>query len=290
MRKLKISACTANYGHADLFAVAERLAAHGFDGVEITVMYHAVPAETDAARRAEIRKRMKDCGLAISALHFIFGSGMQMASDDPSARRQVIDHTNSVLDLAHDLEAPVVVIGGGGVRSSPKDMDRAVATERVLDAFAAIAKHGQSRGVAPCFESLNRYETNLGRTFSEIAGYIKRIGSPALKIAGDTFHMNIDEPSISGSIEQYGHLLGHLHLPDSNRLAPGTGHIDFHAVLAALDKIDFQGFVSFEFFWIAPDIIYLSTFEECDAEVRNGIAYVRKIEAEMKRERLGALS
>ena len=48
MSDFKISICSASYGRADLFTIADRLAALGYDGVEITVMYHADPAETSA--------------------------------------------------------------------------------------------------------------------------------------------------------------------------------------------------------------------------------------------------
>ena len=76
-KQLKISACTANYGHADLFKVMDRLAELGFEGAEINVMYHAVPKETSLGRRNEIRRHAADAGLKISALHFIFEPGME---------------------------------------------------------------------------------------------------------------------------------------------------------------------------------------------------------------------
>src|SRR4051812_6827490 len=82
MRRLKISGCTANFGRADLFRIVDRLTHHGYDGVEITVMYHAPPDETSAGRRREIKDHIRQSGLAISALHFIFPPEMRMASDD----------------------------------------------------------------------------------------------------------------------------------------------------------------------------------------------------------------
>jgi 5-keto-L-gluconate epimerase len=90
--------------------------------------------------------------------------------------------------------------------------------------------------------------------------------------------MNIEETSMPAAIEAAGDRLAHLHLPDSNRLAPGSGHIDFAPILRSLRTVGYTGFLSFEIFWIAPDTPYLPTFEECDAQNANGIKYVRELE------------
>jgi sugar phosphate isomerase/epimerase len=247
MTKLKTSACSANYGREDLFRIVDRVADHGFDGIELTVMYHVVPGETSSERRAEIRRYIAGKGLEISALHFIFAPGMKMTSDDPVVRQGVADHMVSVMQLAADLEAPVVVIGGGGVRSIPPSMAREDGFKRVMGVYTDVARRSEALGVVAGFEALNRYETNLGHTLAECCDLVDR--------------------------------LAHLHLPDSHRLAPGGGHIDFPPVIEALRNIGYRGYVSFEFFSISPDLWYLPTFEACDAEVRKGIEYLRQLGA-----------
>lgn len=278
MSAFRISSCTANYGHADLFKVLDRLAELGYDGAEITVMYHAVPQETDAARRREIAKRLADAGLEASALHFIFPAGLSMVAAERSERARVGEHLGTVLDLAADLGAGAVVVGGGGMRMVPKDTDRATAVARVVEVFGDIARHAERTGVTACFEALNRYETQIGRTLGECAAYVDQIGSPKLGIAGDIFHMNIEESSLPEAIEQAGRRLAHLHIPDSHRMAPGGGHVDFSAVLRALRKIGYEGYISPEIFWIAPDIPYLESWEACDREVVASIRHIRKLE------------
>lgn len=278
MSAFKISACSANYGHADLFGVIDRLGTLGYDGVELTVMYHAQPDQTSPARRREILKRVRDAGMAVSGLHFIFPAGLKMASSDMAERQKVVDYVGTVIDLAHDLEAPIVMIGGGGMRAASEGIDKETAIENVCDTFCGIGARAEPKGVIACFEALNRFETQIGRSFAEVCGYLDRIGSPAVKLGGDTFHMNIEEPSMPASIEAAGAQLAHLHLPDSHRLAPGDGHIDFPPILRSLKKIGYQGYISFEMFWIAPDIAYLPTYELCDAENVKAIEYIRNLE------------
>jgi sugar phosphate isomerase/epimerase len=71
----------------------------------------------------------------------------------------------------------------------------------------------------------------------------------------DTFHMNIEERSISGAILAYGNLLNHVHLSDSNRLAPGLGHVDFAEVLQALVEVDYGGGMAFELIPSLPNVL-----------------------------------
>jgi sugar phosphate isomerase/epimerase len=63
----------------------------------------------------------------------------------------------------------------------------------------------------------------------------------------DTFHMNIEEADITGSIRAGGDRIFHFHVADSNRLPPGAGHLDFKAILSALKATGYQGWVSGEF-------------------------------------------
>jgi sugar phosphate isomerase/epimerase len=240
-------------------------------------MYHAVPTETPPAHRQRIVAYARDAGLKIIALHYLFLPGMSITADDAQIRSSTMDHARSAIDLAHDLGAAFVVFGAGFARSIPAGMAHPVGSARVVDALGAMAAHAETRGVTVCFEGLNRYETNIGRTLAECSSFVDKVKSSALKVLGDTFQMNIEEMSLAGAIEAAGARLAHFHLADSHRMAPGDGHVDFPAVLNALKKIGYQGFVSFEFFWIAPFLPHLQTFELCDNEVAKGIRYIRRI-------------
>jgi 5-keto-L-gluconate epimerase len=281
MNRFKISSCTANYGTADLMKIFRRLHELEYDGAELTTMYHCIPAETDANRRTEIRQTAHRLNLEISGLHYIFPAGGSMASEDSSERDAIAKHAEAVIELAHDLECRIVVVGGSKQRSVPAKMDRKLGISRVLEVFARIAKSAEKHGVVACFEAHNRYESNLANTLEECSRYVDQINSPALKIAGDTYHMNIEEKSLEGAIVSAGSRIGHMHLPDSHRLAPGDGHIDFRAILSALWQIKFSGYVSFEMFGITPEMMYLPTFELCDDEVRKGIKHIRHVEASL---------
>ena len=83
----------------------------------------------------------------------------------------------------------------------------------------------------------------------------------------DSFHMNIEEPSIYDSIRLAKDRLYHFHLADSNRWYPGAGHIDFPKIIETLNEVNYEGFVSAE---ILP-------YPDPDIAAKNTIDYMRKL-------------
>jgi sugar phosphate isomerase/epimerase len=75
---------------------------------------------------------------------------------------------------------------------------------------------------------------------------IMELGGSTLGLLPDTFHMNIEERSMEESLRKFAPYLRYIHLADSNRQAPGNGHLDFQGVLNMLDSVQFEGFFSFE--------------------------------------------
>jgi sugar phosphate isomerase/epimerase len=60
------------------------------------------------------------------------------------------------------------------------------------------------------------------------------------------FHMNIEEASIEESLRRAAPALRHVHVADSNRRAPGWGHLDFRHILETLQEVGYQGYLSAE--------------------------------------------
>jgi sugar phosphate isomerase/epimerase len=69
---------------------------------------------------------------------------------------------------------------------------------------------------------------------------------PNFALMPDLFHMNIEDRSITGELERFIKRVAYIHLADSNRLAPGRGHIDFPAVFATLRRCGYDGWASVE--------------------------------------------
>ena len=131
---MKLSACTAAFGMADLKKIIDTVAAIGYDAVEITVALHA-PIDSTAAFRREVKGWIQSAGIACSGLHYIFDGTLRLLSQEPEMMKKSVDYLNKVIDLASDFEAPTVIVGSGGkTRSFEPEWNR----EKSIDCMAAV--------------------------------------------------------------------------------------------------------------------------------------------------------
>jgi len=128
-------------------------------------------------------------------------------------------------------------------------------------------RSAQAHGVTLLLEPLNRYEADYLNTIEETIDTIEEIGAPNLKVLADTFHMNIEEVDMAAALRRAGPRLGHVHLVDSNRRAPGYGHLDMRSILQALSGMHYAGYLSFE---VLP-------LPESRQAARDGICFTRDL-------------
>lgn len=96
-------------------------------------------------------------------------------------------------------------------------------------------------------EVLNRFEGYLMNDASEGLAYVKEVDRPNVRLMLDTFHMNIEEDSLTDAILSAEGYLGHFHAGEANRRCPGPGgRFDWKKVGEALRKIGYTGYVVME--------------------------------------------
>ena len=118
----------------------------------------------------------------------------------------------------------------------------------VVKNLKVLAAYAASKGVTICVEPLNRFETDFLNTCDQGLRLIKAVGSPALKLHLDTFHMNIEEKDQAAAIRKAGKLLGHFHACGSDRGTPGGDHIAWPSIVKALKSVGYKGDVVIESF------------------------------------------
>jgi sugar phosphate isomerase/epimerase len=124
---------------------------------------------------------------------------------------------------------------------SPED-DRSI----LLDALGRLGEHAEKEGVELFLEPLNRYEDYLVNTLAQAADLIQEVGSPAVRIVADTYHMNIEEADPAAALLAVAPYIGHLQASDSNRLEPGAGHIDWALFGATVNAIGYDRSIAIE--------------------------------------------
>lgn len=213
----------------------------GFDGVELAIR------DPGAVDIPALERVLKATGLPVPAIGTgqAFGTdGLSFSSPDIKIRKAALERVKSHIDLAAKLGSKVIIglVHGGHTAGIPYD----VTLSWVKDAMASLAGYAEGMGVELVLEPINRYETDLINTVDDALAFLDSVGAPNISLLVDTFHMNIEEASIEGSIRRAKGRIGHVHVADSNRWAPGLGHIDFQPVLDALIEIGYNGFLSAE--------------------------------------------
>lgn len=162
----------------------------------------------------------------------------------PHVRRKAVDRLQKYVEVARDLGSIVIV---GLIRGRlDGGFSRPKAWQMIRECLKRSAKVAEDYEVTLAIEPINRYETEIINTMAEADRMASEVDSESVKIMADTFHMNIEEASITDSLQRFGRSLVHFHVADSNRMAPGRGHLDFASIISGLKEVGYDRYVSAE--------------------------------------------
>ncbi len=216
----------------------------GFETIEIPI---EDPSHIDPAHvKAELDKNGLVCGSVCACL----GPDRDLRGT-PEQQKTGLEYMLKLIDQMVVLDCPSLI---GPVYSAVGRADAVPEKEykqqwkTVVKNLKQFCKYAEKHGRQVCMEPLNRFETDFINTCDQGLKMIGDVGSPALKLHLDTFHMNIEEKNQAKAIRKAGKLLGHFHACGSDRGTPGNDHIDWKPIAAALKGIGYKGDVVIESF------------------------------------------
>ena len=216
----------------------------GFDILEVNAP--KVTRMSDAERDV-LKGAIAEAGLSLT---YSIGmtADMDLVSEDTATRQKGIAFLQQVARTMKYMGG--TVLAGINYSSWPRkllpDEDKQILTDRAIEGVREAIKAAEDNDVIFCVEVVNRFEQFIMNTAAEGIAFAERVGSPNCKILLDTFHMNIEEDSLGGSILEAGNWLGHFHLGETNRRPPGRGRIPWPEIFGALRQINYQGAVVME--------------------------------------------
>ena len=235
----------------DRFAAARDA---GFSAVEF-------PWPDDPAATA---RAVRHAGLRVALLNAPAGdlaAGERGWPNDPARVDEWRVAFASALKLAVDLACPTInVLAGNRVAHASED-EQLTCLEANLR-WALESASGE--GVAIVTELLNRRENPqyLLADPDEVDPLIVGLGELGWKIQLDTWHVGLGGPDVPAAIWRAGPDLGHVQVADvPGRHEPGTGSLDWPAIVAALDGVRYEGFIGLEyrptlaFDWVADSVL-----------------------------------
>ena len=216
----------------------------GLDLVEIPIE-SAGDVDYDAAAEAYART-----GLACTACA-VMGAGRDPSHPDEKIQQAGIAYLKHCIDGTARMGGKFAV---GPLYAAVGRQWQQTPEQRVADlALAAknlrvAADYAEKKGVRLALEPLNRFETSFINLTEQALELMHLIDSPAVGLMMDTFHANIEEKHLGKALEMAGDKLWHVHANENDRGTPGTGHVAWPEVAAALKKINFSGAMVIESF------------------------------------------
>jgi sugar phosphate isomerase/epimerase len=218
-------------------------AAAGVDGIGIWELKLGDGPDDEAL--AAFRASGLGAATAVPAVPSILPLPLLPGPTDPRERIDAL--LRSIARLAAFEPAAILCFTGPG-------SDRAT----VVDGLRELAAEAERLDVRLALEPFQREGieswSQIG-TLAEAVALIDEVGSPALGIQFDVWHL-WSTPDLFDELAEHAHLLAGVHVNDwreptrgwADRVLPGDGCADVPAILAALDRAGWNGYYDLEIF------------------------------------------
>jgi D-psicose/D-tagatose/L-ribulose 3-epimerase len=230
---------------ADFVPYVAKVRKLGFDILEVN---SGTVTNMDNSERDRLKKAAADEGIELTCCIGL-PAPYDIASEDSGVRANGVEFLKRQAEMLAYMGSKEL---GGIIYSSwpgamPEgETDRRPHADRSVESMKDVMKTVEDCGVLFNVEVVNRFEQYMMNTAAEAVAYVDRVGSDNLKILLDTFHMNIEEDSIHEAVTTAGSKLGHVHIGEQNRRAPGRGRIPWDELAAALKETGYTGPVVME--------------------------------------------
>lgn len=190
------------------------------------------------------------------------------AGRNPSVDRGVLNSTLSDVELEAHLNAVCEIVERTGcsrihalLGNRTEATTEAKLSSRLLGRIAYVADRVAGLGATVVLETLSapgnpRYPLHdIGTAAETVRESARRSACGNVALLVDTFHLATMGADPSQAIVAHGPLVGHVQFADApGRGRPGTGEVDFDAVMDALRHVGYSGYVGFEY---DPNVVRL---------------------------------
>ena len=225
---------------------AEFLHKVGFEGMTV----FAEPAEWTDKKLQELLDLDKNTGVHCCEFVFMGPVYGHLMDKDEKLQRQAIELYKQSIQICNELGA----ITEMEYQYCPQDPlplfepylkmpeDEQKVFIDIMKEFDSVTKDGAWMLIEGC----NRYETRYLNSLYDCKEIVEKADVKHVALLADFFHMSIEENDLAQCVLDCGSMIKHVHLGDSNRLAPGKGHTDWKGSVAALKKVGFNGYANLE--------------------------------------------
>jgi sugar phosphate isomerase/epimerase len=212
----------------------------GYDGVELALK------RADEININRLNDLLDENGIEISCIstgQVYADGGLMFTHENIRKREEVKEIFKELIDLAETFGKTVNI---GRIRGQIGKRPRSYVEDLFIQVARELCDYALQKDVTLILEPVNRYEIDFINSVEEGVDLMKKVGRSNMMLMPDIFHMNIEDRKIGGELARNVDYIKYVHFADSNRLAPGEGHIDFHEVFQFLFEAGYDGWISAE--------------------------------------------
>ena len=279
---MNLSFSTNAFTRHSVFYAIERIAAIGYDGVEILAdTPHCYPFSQSAADIDRLKKLIDRFSVRVANVNANTAVGYygrdfweplfepSLAHPDDDLRAWRIDYTLRCIDLARELGSPSISVTSGRMVPGIAP-DRSL--ELLKESLLRVLDHAERQSVRVGIE----YEPGLlVENSDELAAILDSVGSVSLGANLDLGHSHVLGEDPVRVMKTLAGKVFHVHMEDIRarkhyHLVPGEGDMDFELLFRTLHAHGYDGFVSVELYTYS---------HEPEAAARQSLNYLRRFVA-----------
>ena len=222
----------------------EKLKGLGYDGVEL-------PLFNLDLDYVDLGRRLDDMGLERTAVT-VRNVEDNPISSDAKVRAKGVELNKKALDCCAAVGAQTLC---GPYHSAIGHFSGAGPTQDEwawgVESMRAVAEHAGKVGVKLGIEAINRFECYFLNAHADSARFAREVNHPACGMMYDTFHSNIEEKDIVGTLKEIKDVLCHVHISENDRSTPGAGNVNWEKNFSGISQIGYDGWMVIEAFGMA---------------------------------------
>jgi len=236
----------------------------GFDGIELNYdLENDLSPKAGPAELKAIRAMADRAGIAISGLCSFLFWPYPLTSNDPAKRARGMELAAKMIEAAHALGVENLLTVPGAVcipwRDDHEPVPNDVCDKRAREAVAKLLPLAEKLKVRLNIENI--FFNGYLMTPMEMAAFVDGFGSEWVQVHFDTGNIALYEFP-EHWIPILGRRIRNTHLKEFNRKSPDhslecfrpllDGTTDWPAVMEALDRTGYRGYLTFEYFHPYP--------------------------------------
>jgi sugar phosphate isomerase/epimerase len=218
-------------------------AANGYQALEVRMLDgQIIPSNLSAERRRQMKAVLQQYNIRIIGL----GLSTRFSSPDPAERQANVDELRRYLELANELEAPMVRTFGGNVIDG-QTIDQTI--DWVAQGLLAGVATAEAQGVTIVLETHDAFCRG-----AEVARVLAQVDSPHVAAVWDIHHPYRMGESIDETWRLIGSRVKHVHIKDGIQRTDGSwqlvllgkGELPCQATIKLLYDKGYRGYLSAE--------------------------------------------